>query len=344
MRIVFTGGGTLGSVSPLLALVSALQNIQAEMQFIGTTDGPERLIIQQVHIPFTAITAPKFRRYWSWRHLCIPFELFFGMLQSFVFLVRWRPDCIVSAGGFVSVPVLWVGWLLRIPSIIHQQDLQPGLANILMQPFAQTITVAFNDSLQYFPSHKSIWIGNPVRDLTPTTHIFSLDPAVPAVLIFGGGTGAQAINELVTAALCEYANVIHITGKGKSAQAIITHPRYHAFELLNEEMKEALAKADLVVARAGLSTISELAALGKPSIIIPMPDSHQEKNAEFLQQHQAARILDQRTLTPQQFLSAIQELLQDSNMRTELSQNIHALHAPNASQQFVERITHISKT
>src|SRR3989339_476496 len=212
MRILLPGGGTLGSVSPLLATIPQLQAQKHEVRFIGTYTGPERSIVLQYHISFYAILAPKFHRFLTWKHLLIPFEFFIAFFQSVVQLLRWRPDVIVSAGGFVSVPLVWVGWFLRIPAIIHQQDLLPGMANKLMQPFAHNITVAFENSLHYFPKNKTEWIGNPVRDLTPTTDVIHIDPAYRTVLIFGGGTGAMAINEFVGKQLCEFVNVIHIIG------------------------------------------------------------------------------------------------------------------------------------
>ncbi|MFC1598340.1 glycosyltransferase, partial [Patescibacteria group bacterium] len=310
------------------------------LRFVGTAFGPEKELVEQEDIPFSSIVAPKLRRYFSWRHLLLPFELAISIVQAFITLQRWKPDVIVSAGGFVSVPLVWVGKLLSVPAVIHQQDLQPGLANKLMVPYAKKITVAFEDSLKHFPKGKAEWIGNPVRDLTPTTEEFSLDADYPIVFITGGGTGARALNNLVTADLCEFANVIHLTGKRKSSTPI-DHPRYHQREFLGEAMKEAYAKADLVVARAGLGTISELAALGKPAIIIPMPGTHQEANADFLQEHGAAHILDQRSLTPETFTQEIQTLLGDEGKRQDYIKNVASLFPDNATEQFIAAINRI---
>lgn len=337
MNILLSGGGTLGSVTPLLALVPELRRQGHDIVFVGTSTGPERALVEETGVSFFAISAPRFPRYLSMQHLFIPFQLITGLWQSFRVLRRLKPDVIVSAGSFVSVPLVWIGTLMHIRSAIHQQDLQPGWAIRLMQPFARSITVAFEDSMRYFPAKKTEWAGNPVRDLTPTTNEIACDQHVPTVMIFGGGTGARAINALVTEQLCTFANVIHLTGKGRDVTQC-THPRYHKYEFLGEEMKEALAKADVIVARAGIGTISELAVLGKPSIIIPMPGTHQEKNAEFLQRHAAAIIVDQAHLTATSFITAIQKLLSDKNKQQELSQRIHTLNKPDAIRECVRKI------
>lgn len=325
----------MGSVTPLLAVAQHLGD--HDLYFIGTRRGPERSAVSAAGIPFTAITAAKFRRYVSPWQVLVPFQLLAGMWQAFWAIGRIKPAVIVSAGSFVDVPVVWMGWLRRVPSVIHQQDIHPGLAIKLMKPFARKVTVAFEESLKDFPDAE--WIGNPVRDLTPTTNEFSLDTSVPTVVIMGGGTGAQAINELVTVELCEHANVIHVTGRGREGKMEqITHKRYHKRTYLGEEMKEALHAADVVVSRAGLGSITELSALGKPSLIIPMPNSHQEKNAQMLKERDAAIILEQKNLTSPILTQAVTTLLADTQRQHELSENMTNLFPKNGTQKFVERI------
>lgn len=335
MKIVLTGGGTLGSVSPLLAVVPELKARGHELYFIGTQSGPEETVVEKAGVEFFHITAPKLRRYFSLRHVLMPFEMIIGVLQSFLLLMQWQPKVIVSAGSFVSVPVVLAGSFMGIPCVIHQQDLQQGLAIRIMRKYARKITVVFEETTKYFPKSRVEWIGNPVRDLTPTTNTIAVDASVPTVMIFGGGTGAAAINDLVSDRLCAFANVIHVTGVGKSVSAV-KHARYYAFEFLNEEMKEALAKADVVVARAGLGTISELAVLGKPAIIIPMPKSHQELNADLLKRNSAAVVLAQKELTPESFAQSVEALIGDKQKQAALSKAISALVKPNAHQKFVE--------
>lgn len=323
-RIILSGGGTAGSVTPLLALAEHLH--EYEVLFVGTQNGVERTIIGDT-LPYASIPGGKLRRYMSFKNITDGAKIILGFFYSLVLLLRFRPKVVVSAGSFVSVPLVWAAWCCGIRTVVHQQDLQVGLATRLTQPFASVLTKAFAD----IRLHNAEVIGNPVRDLTPTTTDFAFDVLVPTILIFGGGTGAQAINEIVSEELCELANVIHVTGPRKNTSTI-SHPRYHVFEILGENMKEALAKADLVIARAGLSTISELAILGKPAIIIPMPNSHQEINAQFLDTHNAAFILHQSQITPASLVRDCEMLLQNPEQRKYFSQNISTLMPHTASE------------
>lgn len=342
MTILLAGGGTLGSVSPLLAVAPLLRQSGHDLYFIGTRSGPERQLIISRGIQYSYIIAPKLRRYFSFHYFLVPFQLLAGLCQAFVLLLLYKPDVIVSAGGYVSVPLVWIGWCLRIPSVIHQQDIQTGLANKLMVPFAARVTVAFEESVQQFPSKKTEWIGNPVRNLEPTTNEFLVEEGVPMVLVMGGGTGAQVINELVSEELLQHAQVVHLTGMGKKGMQV-KHKRYHKREFANEEIKEAMNKATVVVARAGLGTISELSALGKPSILIPMPHSHQEDNAALLERHNAAVVLNQTTLTPDKLTEEVVRLLQNEGKRKELTAHIRSLFKSGSRELFFEQIVSLEK-
>lgn len=336
-RVLLTGGATLGPVTPLLALAPGLRAAGAQVFFAGTPDGPEKALVNALDIPFRSIPAPRLRRFLTWRHVLVPFELIRSLIHSRRLIREWKPQVVVSAGGFVSVPIVWMASVRHVPSVIHQQDVRPGLANRLMERFASYITVSFPSSVDDFHGRITEWVGNPVRDLTPTTHQFKLDPKFPTIFIFGGGTGAQALNEMVRPDWCELANVIHVTGEGKTAQPI-QHPRYHKFQFLGEEMKEALALADVVICRAGLGTISELAALKKPAIIIPLPQSHQEENGDWLKQHRAAVVLRQEETGPEGLLQQIRLLLKDGHQRTQLGERMSQLYRPDAADRLVEII------
>lgn len=340
-RVLLAGGGTMGSVSPLLALLPELKEAGVDVRWIGTRTGPERAFVEKAGVEFSWITTAKFHRYITPRLLIQPFSFLLAIGQAKWQLLKWRPDLIVSAAGFTAVPLTWVGWFWRIPSVIHQQDLHPSMSNKLMAPCARKITVAFEESVKHF-GDKAEWIGNPVRDLTPTTEEFTLDSNYPTVLITGGGTGAQALNELVTADLCEFANVIHLTGKGREGEMEqIEHERYHKYEFLGEEMKEALHKADVVVARAGLGTISELAALGKPAIIMPMPDTHQEANARMLAERSAAVVLNQKHTNAESFTMAVEKLATDAVAQKAVSENISALYKPEAEKRLKQIVLEV---
>lgn len=333
--VLLVGGGTMGSVSPLLAVVPELRERGYTVEFIGTSTGPERAVIEGKGIPFTPIVSWKFRRYLTWRHVLMPFEAVAANWQSFWYLLRYRPAVIVSTGGFVATPVIWMGYILGIPSVVHQQDIRPGLANVLVRFVATTFTVAFEESLKHFPKKNTQWIGNPVRDLTPSTSVFELDSHVPTVFVVGGGTGARDLNALITQELCMVANVIHGTGGRTEAMQRIDHPRYHAQDFFDKEYAEALHVADVVVSRAGLGSITELAVLGKKSILIPLPGTHQEENAKFLESVGAARFIDQRTTSAQELQDAILELYTSGEHYTHA---IRGVFPANANTTFVDTI------
>ena len=308
--IVFSGGGTLGSVSPLLAVYTRFRRRHPDMKYlwVGTRDGIEDELVRQYNLPFIPIFAGKIRRYFSFKNVMDAAYLMLGFFQSLWIVVRYRPSVVISAGGYVSVPLTWAAWLCRVPTIIHQQDLDIGLANKLMAPFATRIFVALPEGLNHFPKKKTIVVGNPAREeilahsREEAIEKLKLDATVPVVLIFGGGTGAEALNRLVEKALgqlVQFCQVIHITGRGKEGETKELkekYERYHPYTFVKEAMAFAMAAADLVVSRAGFATLSELSAIGKPAIIMPIPDSHQEKNVAFFEARRAIEVLNERTV------------------------------------------------
>ncbi|MGC9048999.1 MAG: undecaprenyldiphospho-muramoylpentapeptide beta-N-acetylglucosaminyltransferase [Patescibacteria group bacterium] len=356
MRILLTGGGTAGSVVPLLAIVEELRrrNLEVEFLFIGSKKGiPEKELVLTYNLPYQRIHCGKLRRYFDWRNFFDPILLFLGLIESFFIIKKFKPDIILSAGSFVSVPVVWAGWFLGIPSLIHQQDVVPGLANLMMAFFASKITVTFEKSLADFSKRKTILTGNPVRmeilkgDKKRAIKRFNLEENLPTLLVIGGGTGAQKINELVWQTipkLTKFCQVIHLTGRDKLSiinnQLSIIN-RYHFYEFLTEEMADAYAIADLVISRAGMGALTELAVLAKPSILIPIADSHQKMNAKYFADRQAAVVLDQKYLTPDLFLQTIKKLIFDKNRLTQLSRNIQNLNNPQADKKMVDEILKI---
>lgn len=334
MTIFLTGGGTAGSVTPLLAVAEHISHHQ--VHFIGTKMGVERQLVPAT-MSYHAIAAGKLRRYWSWRNVADLGRLGVAFMQALWLVARYQPVVVVSMGSFVSVPVVWAAWWCNIPVVIHQQDVQVGLATRLMKPCATKITKAFSETALVAQC-----VGNPVRSLVPTTHDFKLDTAYPTVLIFGGGTGADAINQAVTVELCAFANVIHGTGEGRW-QPDWEHPRYHRVTFLKDNMAEALRVADVVVCRAGLGTLSELAALGKAAIVIPMSQSHQEANAALFQQHQACIVLPQSDLTSTHLAHTIQALLLDTARRHRLQQAMQTLNPATSAQVLAETITQVAQ-
>lgn len=343
MLIILAGGGTLGPVTPLLAVAEELKKLRPEAAFhwIGTDAGPEREIVGAAGIPFFAIRSGKLRRYFSWQNFADHARLLLGVGDALLLLGRLRPAAVVSTGGFVAVPVVWAAALLRIPVHVHQLDLRPGLANKLSAPFARSVSVGFEDLVGAFGRKKTVWTGNPVRtgilsgSQEEGRRIFGLSPDAPTVLILGGGTGSAAINSLVSGTLPRLtaaAQVIHVTGLGKAEGLPAPSDRYHRAELLGLEIAHALAAADVVVTRAGMGTLAELAALGKPALIVPIAGSHQEENADYFCARDAARCLAETGLTSEVFAEAIVRLLADEAERAAIGRKAKALSRAGAAQ------------
>lgn len=348
MRILFAGGGTGGSVTPLLAVAELLRTSRPDIAllFVGTGSGPEQELVRQARLAFETLPAAKYRRYASWKNVTDVMRLAAACVAAWRLLRKLRPNVIVSAGSYVSVPVVWMGWLLRIPALIHQQDLEPGLANKLMVRFARRITVTFERSLRDFPGEKTVVTGNPLRSslqqgsIASARQRFALDPTLPTLLVLGGGTGALRLNELFVEAVFHFiddVNVIHVTGKGK-ATSHFEHPHYHMNEFLTDGLADALCAADLVISRAGLGTLTELAALGKAAVLVPLAHTHQVRNAEFYAAAGAALLLNETTLTPEILTHTIQDLLQDHERRTLLCQSIKLFSRPDATQRLTQEI------
>ena len=293
MKILFSGGGTLGSVTPLMAIKDMLDGDDFEFSWIGTKDGPEKRLVKQENINFRSISSGKLRRYWSLKNFTDLFRFVFGLFQSFLILRQEKPDVCITTGGYVSVPVHIAAWILGIKSWVHQQDVQPGWANRIMAKFATKVTTATQDSIKYFPKDKTECIGNPVRkeiysgSKDRAREVFNLREDRPVIFVVGGGTGAREINNLIgenIEGLVDLAQIIHITGPerddSKAKKLEQEYQDYHTYKFLDEEMKHVYAVADLVICRAGFGTLTELVALKKPAILVPK-EGHQEKNADY---------------------------------------------------------------
>jgi len=348
-KILLTGGGTGGSVTPLLAVAEELKNnsLPGEYNFlwIGSNKGVESEMVKKAGIQFRHIHNGKFRRYFDLKNLIDPLFILFGFFEALWIIMKWKPDLILNAGSFVSVPVVWAGWLLRKPIITHQMDIRPGLANKLMSPFSDVVTVTFEKSLADYGA-KARLVGNPIRKELMVSgekikNTLGIKNHQPVVLVVGGGTGAEAINQVIEKSvdqLAEFCQIIHITGKGKSSKNI-RHGNYKAFEFLNaDQIAEALIKADLVISRCGIGFLSELAYLAKPSLLIPMPGTHQEDNAAIFKTANAAMVIKQEDLAEQLLVMVTKTILEDKALRGELSINIRKIMKSNANKEFVKII------
>lgn len=339
-KIILTGGGTGGSVTPLLALVPEFKEQGWETIWVGTRTGVEKNIVKNDNVPFYSIFSGKFRRYVSIKNITDPILVFFGFFQSLLLLTRLQADIVMSAGGFVSVPVVWAAWCLQIPVIIHQQDIKPGLANRLMSACASVITVTFEKSLQDY-KRKVVWVGNPVRHefIKASEAVTEKPQTLPMLLVLGGGTGSEALNNLVSESLFELTKqffVVHVTGNKKLEKDLI-HNNYQSHSFLQaEEMADVMKQATLVITRAGLGTLTELSFLSKPTIIIPMPNSHQEDNAEYFQEKKAAVVVSQINCTPRQLIDTVIKIVKDRDRLTNLAQSIHIIIKPGSHKEIVK--------
>jgi UDP-N-acetylglucosamine--N-acetylmuramyl-(pentapeptide) pyrophosphoryl-undecaprenol N-acetylglucosamine transferase len=359
MKIIFVGGGTMGSVSPLVGLYEGLKEKESQLEvlWLGTKKGPEKNFLAQYDITYKPIIGGKLRQYFSLANLLTPCLVLFGFIQAIFILRKFKPDVILTAGSFIAVPVVYAASFLKIPSFIHQQDLEKGLANKLMQKTATAITVSFQESLEIFPAKKTYWTGNPVRkavlsgDKQKGLEFFKLDPAIDTVLIFGGGQGAQTINQMVLETIADLTKnyqVIHLTGKDKSISGRFFNyydrqtrkrieSRYRDYEFLNEEIFDAYAVASLVVCRAGFSTLTELSVLAQPALLIPIP-GHQTKNARYFAKYNAVKILPQEQLDSETFLKMISSLMENPADRQQLSRNISSIMDGQATQKYIDLI------
>lgn len=327
MKILFAGGGTLGPVTPLLAVAEALRDIDPGVEFVwvGTPNGPDRAAVEAAGIRFLTLPVARLPRYPSVEWVMLPANLFRAARQAWTILKAEQPSLVATAGGFTGVPLVVAARVLGIPSWLHDQDARPILSSKLVAPFATSITVAWEASLDAFPKDKTNVVGNPVRasmmagSREDAIRAFRLDPARPTVLAFGGGGGSAWLNgqmEIVGEEMAREANVIHLTGLGKMTDRLASFGgTYRAEELLTARMADAMAAADVVVCRAGMGTITELSARQKAAVVVPLPNSPQEDNARVLETAQAAVVMRQGAATPQELLEAVLGLVRHSERR-----------------------------
>ncbi|MBP5159745.1 MAG: undecaprenyldiphospho-muramoylpentapeptide beta-N-acetylglucosaminyltransferase, partial [Lachnospiraceae bacterium] len=269
-RIVLTGGGTAGHVTPNIALAQKLKAEGYEISYIGSYSGIEKGLIEKIGIPYYGISSGKLRRYFDLRNFSDPFKVYKGYRESKKLMKELNPDIVFSKGGFVAVPVVLAAHRKKIPVIIHESDITPGLANKICIPSADKVCCNFIDTMQYLPAGKAVLTGTPLRtELFAGTRQKGLEVCgftddKPVLLVVGGSTGAAAVNEAVRnllPTLLKTYQVIHICGKGKTDDRFDGTPGYRQFAYVNAEMGDFFAAADVVISRAGANAVSELLAL-----------------------------------------------------------------------------------
>ena len=323
-RIVLTGGGTAGHVTPNLALLPHLEERGYDISYIGSYEGIEKGLIEAAGVPYYGISSGKLRRYFDPKNFSDPFKVVKGFFEARKLLKNLKPDVIFSKGGFVAVPVVLAAKTRRIPCVIHESDITPGLANKICIPMAKKICANFPETMKYLPEDKAVLTGTPIREeLFKGSRIAGLDfcgftANKPVIMIVGGSTGAAALNtavrDLLPTLLRDY-QIIHLCGKGKAAEEYNNAEGYRQFEYISKEMKDLFAAADLVISRAGANSICELLALRKPHILIPLSAAasrgDQILNAESFEHQGFSYVLQEESLTNDTLLRAIHQVTEN---------------------------------
>ncbi len=320
-KIVLTGGGTAGHVTPNIALLPALQEAGYEVSYMGSYDGIEKKLIGDFEIPYTGIATGKFRRYLDPKNFTDPFRVIKGYGEAKKHLKELKPDVVFSKGGFVSVPVVRAAASLGIPCIIHESDMTPGLANKICIPVASKVCCNFPETMEKMPEGKAVLTGSPIRrELTQGNKLAGLDMCgftanKPVIMVIGGSLGALNVNKAVREALpllLEDFQVVHLCGKGKLDNLYLNTPGYKQFEYIKTELKDLFAMADIVISRAGANAICELLALKKPNILIPLPSrssrGDQLLNAASFESQGFSIVIDEDDLTTSLLVSKVHEL------------------------------------
>ncbi len=352
--LFLVGGLSAGPITPLLAVAKEWQQHHHNVRpvILDARKSVARTIAQKEHYLFHTIISGKLRRYWSVRTVLSPLLILVGFVQSLWLLNKYRPIAVLGAGGFVQVPVIAASWVLRIPRFIHQQDVRLTLSNALCTPLANLVTVTFENSLREFPqgsgfgkkfvtSNKVFWTGNPSYQVTDRDKMsksaalkeFGLHQQLPVLLVVGGGTGSSALNDFIIQnlnQLTKVVQVLHSTGTRSTEQK--SAENYQSYQFIHN-MAAAYEASDIVLSRAGLGTLTDLAHHKKPAIVVPMPQTHQESNAAMLYAQNAAIVIDQSELTVTKLLTAIRELLFNPELIREFTGNLHKIFPENAAKK-----------
>ena len=323
-RIILTGGGTAGHVTPNIALLPRLKELGYDIHYIGSYDGIEKKLIEELHIPYYGISSGKLRRYFDVKNFTDPFKVLKGYGQAKKLMKTLKPDVVFSKGGFVSVPVVLAAKHRQIPVIIHESDMTPGLANKLALPSATKVCCNFPETISHLPEGKAVLTGSPIRQellrgsKEAALKFCGFTPDKPVMLIIGGSLGSVAVNNAVRGILPELLKtfqIIHLCGKGKLDASLEGTKGYVQYEYIKDELADLFALADICVSRSGANAICELLALRKPTLLIPLSANasrgDQILNADSFKRQGFSEVLKEEDLNPDLLLKTIQKLYQD---------------------------------
>ena len=351
-KIVMTGGGTAGHVTPNIALFDSLQKDGYEIHYIGSYEGIEKGLIEDKKIPYYGISSGKFRRYRSWKNLTDPFRVLHGFFQARRLLGRIRPNVVFSKGGFVSVPVVMAAKTRHIPVIIHESDLTPGLANKLAMPSATKVCCNFPETLPYLPKEKAVLTGSPIRqellhgNKQAAKDFCGFTGDLPILMVMGGSIGSVYINNAIRGCidtlLTKY-QIIHLCGKGNIDESLKDKKGYAQFEYISENLPDLFAAADLVVARAGANSICELLALHKPNILIPLSRNasrgDQILNANSFANQGFSAVLEEEEVTSDKLMATIDDVMAHRSKYIDAMKNSGQMNAIETIMGLIEEVS-----
>ena len=325
-KIVLTGGGTAGHVTPNLALLPSLRNAGFDVTYIGSFDGIEKGLAEDAGLTYYGIAVGKLRRYFEPKKFSDPFRVIKGFFQARKILKTVRPEVVFSKGGFVAVPVVRAAASLKIPCIIHESDITPGLANKLCIPVADIVCCNFPETFDLIPPKKAHLTGSPIRaelfkgDREAGKKFVGFTDDKPVIMVIGGSQGSAAINGAIRDSLNDLLkdfNIVHLTGKDKTDNMLLTVEGYKQFEYITDELPDIFALADIVVSRSGANAIGELLALHKPNLLIPLPSASsrgdQIMNARSYEDQGFSMVLNEEDMTSKLLISKIRELYENKD-------------------------------
>lgn len=323
-KILLTGGGTAGHVTPNIALLPRLRELGYEISYMGSYDGIEKKLIEEFNVPYYGISSGKLRRYFDPKNFSDPFKVLKGYGEACRLIKKLKPDVLFSKGGFVSVPVVLAAKRYKVPAIIHESDMTPGLANKICIPCATKVCCNFPETLSHLPEGKAVLTGSPIRqellagNRLAALQFTGLSANKPVIMIMGGSLGAAAVNDAVRRILPELLKdfqVVHLCGKGKLDESLANTPGYVQYEYIKGELKDLFALCDVVISRAGANAICELLALRKPSLLIPLSAAasrgDQILNARSFEKQGFSMVMEEEEITDEKLLAAVRSLYEN---------------------------------
>lgn len=352
-RIVLTGGGTAGHVTPNLALLPRLKEYGYEIFYIGSYEGIEKTLAADAGLHYYGISSGKLRRYFDIKNFSDPFRVIKGYTEAKKILKELKPNIIFSKGGFVSVPVVTAAGRMGIPVIVHESDMTPGLANKLAFQSANKICCSFRETVDLLPKEKAVFTGSPIRkeilsgSKEAALKFTGFTNDKPVILVIGGSLGAASINEgirKILPSLLKDFQIIHICGRGKVDPTLTSFDGYIQYEYVSEELHDLFALADIIVSRAGSNSICEFLALKKPNLLIPLPAASsrgdQILNAKSFQKQGFSMVMDEENMTDVSLLDTIHQLYEK---RSDYKHAMELAGEANAVKTIVDLINRCAK-